>query len=215
VVSGRSIALGPARGFQALVPSFANLAVDCGRSRSFRLPLSRPPSQRRRSGPIVGEERPATVGAARWHGPRRTTSMDDKNRTCCATAAACDFGEWGEDVRAHVSHAARTLDVFRLVTPDRLPRRLACRQRAAMGRVPARAATDPGDGRRLLVRLGELRELVKVRDRAARHLGLVAYVARGGGRSAADVGRHRGRSAARRGWVHTIGGGSLTKESLA
>jgi uncharacterized protein YbjT (DUF2867 family) len=117
--------------------------------------------------------------------------MDEKNRTCCASfeiptrccrllrraadhglELACDFGDWDEDVRARVLNAARMVDVFYLGTPTAF--RVAELADNAL-RWAERPREQPltletlGD---YFVGLGELRELIKVRDRALRHLGL-------------------------------------------
>ena len=118
--------------------------------------------------------------------------MDEKDRTCCGSfeipyevlrllrraadhglELACDFGgDWDEDVRARVLHAARTIDVFRLGTPTAF-------QVAELADNALRWAERPREQPLTLetvgdyfVRLGELRELIKVRDRALRRLGL-------------------------------------------
>jgi hypothetical protein len=117
--------------------------------------------------------------------------MDEKDRTCCGPfdipdevlrllrraadhglELACDVRDWNEDVRARVLHASRTIDIFRLGTPTAF-------QVAELADNALRWAERPQEQPLTLetvgdsfVRLGELRELIKVRDRALRHLGL-------------------------------------------
>jgi hypothetical protein len=117
--------------------------------------------------------------------------MDKKDRTCCGgfeipdevlrllrraadhgLELACDFGEWDEDVRARVLHAARMVDVFYLGTPSAF-RVVELADNALRWREPPdeRATTLEALGEHF-VALGEVRELIKVRDRALRASGL-------------------------------------------
>jgi hypothetical protein len=118
--------------------------------------------------------------------------MDEMDRTCCGgfeipdevlrllrraadhgLELACDFGgDWNEDVRARVLHAARMVDVFHLGTPSAF-RVVELADNALGWREPPdeRATTLETLGEHF-VALDEVRELIKVRDRALRASGL-------------------------------------------
>lgn len=117
--------------------------------------------------------------------------MDDKNRTCCGgfeipdevlrllrraadhgLELAGDLGDWKEDVRARVLVAARTVDAFYLGRPSAVQVAELADNALAWREPPTdRPATLEALDKQL-VALGEVRELIEVRDRALRHAGL-------------------------------------------
>jgi hypothetical protein len=85
---------------------------------------------------------------------------------------ACDFGDWDEDVRAQVLNAARMVDVFHLGRPSAL-RVAELADNALRWNEPRldRPTTMEALGEHF-VELGEVRELIKVRDRALHAAGV-------------------------------------------
>jgi hypothetical protein len=85
---------------------------------------------------------------------------------------ACDFGDWDEDVRAEVLNAARMVDVFHLGRPSAL-RVFELADNAVRWTEPRtdRPTTLEALGDHFMA-LGELRELITIRDRALRAAGV-------------------------------------------
>ena len=85
---------------------------------------------------------------------------------------ACDFGDWDEDVRAQILNAARMVDVFHLGRPSAF-RVAELADNALRWNEPPldRPMTLEALGEHFLA-LGEVRELINVRDRALRAAGV-------------------------------------------
>ncbi len=117
--------------------------------------------------------------------------MDEKDRTCCGLfeipdevlpllrraadysfELACDYGDWDDDVRARVLIAARTVDTFYLGTPSALQVAELADNALAWREPPSDRPCTLDALDKHLVALGEVRELIEVRDRALRRAGL-------------------------------------------
>lgn len=84
---------------------------------------------------------------------------------------ACDFGDWYDDIRAHVLNAARAVDLFYLGTPD--ARQIAeMADNALLWQEPPENMPTRIDALAVYFsQLGKIRALINVRDRALSAIG--------------------------------------------